>query len=71
MLMCCVSKREREINCISKLSNIGDRLLIGTGVGQLLVYDTKEPLCKYLSTKTSQISSLYWVLGQTNAIILF
>ena len=25
---------------------IGDRLLIGTGVGQLLVYDTKEPLCK-------------------------
>ena len=23
---------------------IGDRLLIGTGVGQLLVYDIKEPL---------------------------
>jgi hypothetical protein len=23
---------------------LGDRLLIGTGVGQLLVYDTKEPL---------------------------
>lgn len=24
----------------------GDRLLIGTGVGQLLVYDIKEPLGK-------------------------
>lgn len=34
------------------VSMIGDRLLIGTGVGQLLVYDTKEPLCKCY---------LYWV----------
>lgn len=39
-------ERERERNNYAKLFYIGDQLLIGTGVGQLLVYDIKEPLGK-------------------------
>ncbi|KAI9499127.1 hypothetical protein BDB00DRAFT_219792 [Zychaea mexicana] len=33
-----------KVNRIESIFAHGDRLLIGTGVGQLLVYDIKEPL---------------------------
>ncbi|KAG0169936.1 Vacuolar morphogenesis protein 6 [Apophysomyces sp. BC1034] len=33
-----------KVNRIESIFAHGDRLLIGTGIGQLLVYDTKEPL---------------------------